>query len=92
MDDRRKQILGWAKTSQGARHIGCIARLARPYLEISALALDSDPFKINTKSGTLVVRPGGDGDYIFLKPHDPADLITKITPVEFDPAASMPRL
>ena len=54
------------------------------------MALDSDPFKINTKSGTLVVRPGGDGDYIFLKPHDPADLITKITPVEFDPAVSCP--
>jgi putative DNA primase/helicase len=84
-----EQVSKWAHTSQGARHIGCIAKLARPYLEISAAALDADPFKINTRSGTLVVRRSDD-DYVTMKPHDPLDLITKIAPVAYDPAATCP--
>jgi putative DNA primase/helicase len=58
-------------------------------LEISTAAFDADPFKINTKGGTLVVSRGDD-DYITLKPHDPLDLITKLAPVAYDPAATCP--
>ena len=30
------------------------------------------------------------GDYIRIKPHDPADLITKLAPVAFEPGAACP--
>jgi putative DNA primase/helicase len=84
-----EQVFKWAHTSQGARHIGCISKLARPYLEISASALDADPFKFNVQNGTLIVRRD-EGDYIMIKPHEPLDLISKIAPVAYDPAATCP--
>jgi putative DNA primase/helicase len=64
--------------------------------------LDSDPFAINVANGTLVVRRNWSdapaeaaswhvvNDYMRFKPHDPADLITKRMPVEFDDAADCP--
>jgi putative DNA primase/helicase len=58
------RVQKWAHTSQGARHIGCISKLARPYLEIGAASLDADPFLINVKNGTLVVRRSDDHDYV----------------------------
>jgi putative DNA primase/helicase len=87
---RSEQIAAWCLTSQGARHFGCIAKTASSYLEIAATALDADQMKINVENGTLVITRGED-DYIRLKPHDPLDLITKIVPVPYDPAATCPR-
>jgi putative DNA primase/helicase len=48
--------------------------------------------KINVNNGTLVVaRSVADGeDYVSFKPHDPADLITKISPVDYLPDAVCP--
>jgi putative DNA primase/helicase len=90
---RSAQIMGWHLTSQGSRHFGCITgpKGAPAYLEISVSALDADPMKINVANGTLVVRKTDDGSpYVTLKPHDPADLITKLAPVDYDPAAACP--
>jgi putative DNA primase/helicase len=87
---RSAQIGAWCLTSQGSRHFGCIAKTAANYLEIPASALDADPMKINVANGTLVVARS-EGDYICLKPHDPQDLITKIIPVRYDPAATCPQ-
>jgi hypothetical protein len=52
----------WAEKSQGACHVGCVSKLARPYLEISASQLDADPFRINVKNGTLIVQRGNADD------------------------------
>src|SRR5258708_25390626 len=81
--------LKWAHTSQSAGHINCIGKLVRPYVEVSAAALDADPFKINVLNNTLVIHRG-EGDYIVAKNHDRADLITKLAPVTYDPEATCP--
>lgn len=46
--------------------------------------LDRDPWKLNVANGTIDLRTG------VLHPHDPADLITKLSPVAYDPGASCP--
>jgi putative DNA primase/helicase len=50
--------------------------------------LDADKMRINVNNGTLVVRRQDDGDYVSFQPYDPADLITKLAPVDFDPDAT----
>jgi putative DNA primase/helicase len=86
------RLMKWAVASQAAAKMAPIARHAAPYLAIDPARLDADPFVINTLSGTLTVAKTADGsDYIRIRPHDPADLITKIAPVEFDPAAACPQ-
>jgi putative DNA primase/helicase len=47
--------------------------------------LDSDPWLLNVDNGTLDLRT------FELRPHDPADLITKRAPVTYDPDASAER-
>lgn len=74
---------------------------ARPYLSVEVEQLDADPFAINLQNGTLLLRrdwsdhvPAGwirINKYARLKPHDPADLITKLMPVKFDRTARCPR-
>ena len=60
-------------------------------MAINQSRLDSDPFKINTKNGTLQVARGrSDGDPVSFRPHDPIDLITKVIDADFDPNASCP--
>lgn len=44
-------------------------------------ALDADPFLLNCANGTLDLRTGT------LRPHDPGDLITKMTGAAYDPDA-----
>jgi len=80
----------WAEKSQGACHVGCVSKLARPYLEISASQFDADPFKINVRNGTLIVQRGNADSQIITKEHDRADLITKMAPVIYDPQATCP--
>lgn len=45
---------------------------------------DRDPWLLNVQNGTLDLRTGE------LRPHDPADLITKLAPVDYDPTARGP--
>lgn len=52
---------------------------ARPGIAISAVALDSDPWVLNVLNGTLDLLTGT------LRPHNRADLLTKLTPIEYRP-------
>src|SRR6266446_10724967 len=45
---------------------------------------DRDPFVINCQNGTLNLRTGE------LRPHNPADMLSKIVPVAYNPAATCP--
>jgi putative DNA primase/helicase len=80
----------WGRASEQANRLSPIAKHAGPYLYVDTSQLDADPFKINVNNGTLVVRKVPTGDYIVFRPHDPADLITKLAPVDYDAKAQCP--
>lgn len=52
-----------------------------PPMPVEVDALDADPWKFNCHNGTIDLKTGG------LQPHNPADLITKIASVAYDPKA-----
>src|SRR5581483_588515 len=83
----------WARDSESNAKLNQLAEQADAYLAIAPEKLDSDPFKINVQNGTIVVSktPDSDGRYVAFRHHDPADLITKIAPVSYDPAAECPK-
>jgi putative DNA primase/helicase len=85
-------VAAWGVTSQGFGHFRGLVGAAAAYQQVEAVALDADPMKFNVNNGTLIARKTDDGsDYITLRPHNRADLITKLAPVEYDPAAICPR-
>lgn len=83
--EEQKQIAKWAMTSQSEARINAMISQAAPYLAVGIEELDTDPWVLNCQNGTLDLKTGT------LKKHDPADLITKIVPVEYDPDAKAPR-
>jgi putative DNA primase/helicase len=84
-EDEQKKIAGFAAVSQNTARIRAMLTEAKPYLAVGMDELDRDPWLVNCQNGTLDLRTGK------LKDHDPADRITKIVPVEYDPEASCPR-
>ncbi|HRG95636.1 MAG TPA: phage/plasmid primase, P4 family [Polyangiaceae bacterium] len=77
----------WALKSHDAKRIRAAVSLipaADQRLAITHRALDCDPWALNVANGTLDLRTGK------LRPHDSADLVTKLVPVIFDPAAKCP--
>jgi putative DNA primase/helicase len=55
-----------------------------PGIVVTPDGLDADPFLLNCANGTLDLRTGE------LRPHDPADLLTKITRAAYRPGADGP--
>src|SRR5215212_4621899 len=84
-EDEQKKIAGFAAVSQNTTRIRAMLTEAKPYLAVGMDELDRDPWLVNCQNGTLDLRTGK------LKDHDPADRITKIVAVEYDPEASCPR-
>jgi putative DNA primase/helicase len=82
---KQREIAKFARASQNESRIGAMLNEAKPYLAVSMDELDRDPWLINCLNGTLDLRTGK------LKDHDPADLITKIATVDYDPGAPCPR-
>lgn len=88
MSDR---LAGFGRKSEQAPRLSAMAEEAAPYLHVAPEYLDADPFQINVANGTLrIQKNANDADYVRLHPHDPADLITKQSPVVFDPQARCP--
>jgi putative DNA primase/helicase len=85
-------IAKWGRSSEALNKLGALSKRGAPYFAIGVDKLDADKMKINVRNGTLVVaRSVADGDdYVSFKPHDPADLITKISPVDYLPDAVCP--
>ena len=83
---RAKQLVAHAGKSQDARKLHAMLDLARAHAEIAIRYqdLDADPLLLNVANGTIDLRTGK------LRPHDPADRITKLTSVAFDPEAKCP--
>jgi len=82
MADRAK----WARSSQMEGHIKSMINLARSELGIPVVPsdLDADKWLLNTTNGVLDLRSGE------LLCHDPAYLMTKMVPAEYDPNAQCP--
>lgn len=72
-----------ATKAQSAKGIGAVLKLAATdrRIRIEVDQLDADQFVLNVQNGTLDLRKGT------LRPHDPADLITKIGRVAWEPGA-----
>jgi putative DNA primase/helicase len=84
------RIHSWGRLSEANSHLTPIAKHAAAYLAVAPDDLDADPFAVNVRNGTLFIRKRDGRDYITFRPHDPADLITKLADVDYDPKADCP--
>jgi putative DNA primase/helicase len=84
-EGEQKKIAEWARGSQSSERLKAMWTLAKADPAVSPEELDTDPMLLNVENGTIEFRNGA------LRPHRLEDLITKLAPVEFDPAAQAPR-
>ena len=90
-DAERKERIAHALRSESDARINAMLNRAR-YLEGIAVddrAWDRDPWLFNTSTGTIEIDPET-GEHRHRR-HDPADLITKLAPIAYDPEATCPR-
>ena len=83
----RSQLIDFAKASESAPRRAAMVKLAQsePGIPILPSDLDKDPWLLNCLNGTLNLKTGE------LHPHNRDDLITKLCPIRYDPAATCPR-
>jgi len=85
------KIASWGRSSEALNKLGALSKRGAPYFAIGVEKLDADKMKVNVNNGTLVVARKSDGeDYVSFRSHDPDDLITKLSPVDYDPKAVCP--
>lgn len=84
--DQSIAVQKWARQSESRKNIEAMVVLAqsRDAIPITPHQLDSDPWLLNCRNGTVNLKTGA------LTPHDPAQLITKMAAVDYDPAAECP--
>ncbi len=86
-EDSRKKIAAHALRSEHDSRIKGMVSLAEsePGIPISPAQMDANPWLLNCLSGTINLKTG------VHRPHDRADLITRLAQVEFDPLATCPQ-
>lgn len=86
-EEKREDVIKHASKSESAGKIRAMLELASTEPEISTTPamLDANPWLFNVSNGTIDLRTGD------IRPHRRADLITKISPVVYDPKAQAPR-
>lgn len=77
-------LLRWAMQSENERVIAAGLKLAKHALLLDHGQLNADPWLFNVQNGTIDLRTGT------LRPHQPADRITHLAPVTYDPTATCP--
>jgi putative DNA primase/helicase len=82
----RDELLSDVRRNEKASGFNGVLELASKHAPFAAVAsdLDTDPYLINTTTGTLDLRTGR------LRPADPGDRITKVTGAGYDPDATSP--
>jgi len=80
----RKKLEEWAHQSEFDARLNAMERRAEPLASISPDQLDRDPFLLNVRNGTIDLRTCS------LRSPRQSDLITKLSPVTYDPAATCP--
>ncbi len=85
-DTDRVKLAKHAIASENINRIRAMVVLAQssPEIPVDPDELDADPWKLNVRTGTLDLSTGQ------LHSHARADLITKLAPVDYDPAAACP--
>jgi putative DNA primase/helicase len=86
-DKKRIELLKWAIASESRKHVVDAVYLAASDARIVTTPeqFNTDPWLLNCLNGAIDLRTGE------LRPHDRTDLVTKIAPVAYDPAATCPR-
>jgi len=82
--DTRKALAKHATSSEAENRIRAMISLAKSEVPVQPEELDTDPFLLNAKNGTIDLRTGE------MREHRRDNLITKLAPVEYDPDASAP--
>jgi P4 family phage/plasmid primase-like protien len=81
----------FGRASEANSKLANLDKQAQPYLAVARDRLDADPYKFNVDNGTICAVTNRRGGWsLEFKPHDPADLITKISPVAYDREATSP--
>ena len=85
-DRGRRELVAHAARSERAGALRAMVELAKsePGVVVRRDELDADPWLLTCGNGTLDLRTGA------LRPHDRADLITKLAPVPYDATAACP--
>lgn len=85
---RAQAFLAWSRKSQDSRRMGAMLTVASALegIAVAADAFDRDPMLLNCCNGTIDLRTGE-----LLQPHRRADLLTRLSPVIYDPFATAPR-
>ncbi len=84
----RKTAGAWAVKTESESRLRAMVALAQsePNVPVAVAEMDADPMLLNVANGTLDLTTGA------LRPHNRQDLLTKLTPVAYDPAAECPLL
>ncbi|MGO8684777.1 MAG: phage/plasmid primase, P4 family [Thermoleophilia bacterium] len=84
-EEARRELGRWALASESAQRRRAAIECARsdPRIVVRPAEFDADPWRFNCLNGTLDLRTGD------LRNHDRRDLITKLAPVVYDPAARL---
>ena len=82
--EERDALVAHARASESKHRVEGMLFFVRSMLSVSINAFDTNPDLFNLQNGTKDLRTGE------LRPHDPADLITRLAPVAYDPYATCP--
>jgi len=82
--EQRKAASRWAFRSESNERLRAMVDLAASELPLRPDQLDADPWLLNVENGTIDLRTGT------LRPHEPADHLSKLAPVVYDPEARAP--
>lgn len=85
-NDDRQKLAQHAHRTESARSIQHMLTLVatEPEIAVDADDFDKNGYLLNVQNGTVDLRTGE------LRPHDRGDLLTRLAPVVYDPAATAP--
>ena len=78
---RAEKLRAWASVSEMKARIDAAMSLAESQLQVQPEELDTDPWLLNAANGTIDLRTGE------MRPHNIADRITQLVPLDYDPDA-----
>jgi putative DNA primase/helicase len=85
-EGKQKAMASFARRCESAARLGSLLALAQSQaqLAVTADAFDSDPWLFNTQNCMIDLKTNQ------ALPHDPLRLVTKLSPIVYDPAATCP--